>query len=240
MSEQNILNPSATSLLNFDWGYTEGLPEMRSVWQAMSGKAYARRQMARGRIYDLAWNKRDLTTKHSLQQWERQYENDFFTLADWERGRYFSGRFDGPLSYSPAGNNAYNIRGRFIELPGLAVYQYPSNWSRDAVFLEERNGFGEDLVKYTGTWTVANPETNTHGGGWAFSNTTNDIAEILYFGYGFRYWCKKQDNLGIVEISLDGIMQGTVDLYDPALHPNGVPTAALFSAPNVALGLHRV
>src|SRR6266851_6814134 len=101
MSEQNILNASATSLLNFDYGYTEGLPEMRSQFQAASGKMYARRQMGRGRVYDLAWNNRDLTTKHALQQWERQYENDFFSLQDFERTRYFSGRFEGPLTFSP-------------------------------------------------------------------------------------------------------------------------------------------
>ena len=114
MSEQNILNPSQTSLFNPDWGYTEGLPEMRSLFQAMSGKMYSRRQMGRGRVYDLAWNNRDQATKHSLQQWAQQYENDFFSLADWERSRYFCGRFEGPLTFSPAGNQRYNIRGRFI------------------------------------------------------------------------------------------------------------------------------
>src|SRR5713226_3702097 len=125
MSEQNILNPSATSLLNFDYGYTEGLPETRSLFQAASGKMFSRRQMGRGRVYDLAWNNRDLATKHALQQWAQQYENDFFSFADWERARYFSGRFEGPLIFNPVGNQKYNIRGRFIELPGLAMFQYP-------------------------------------------------------------------------------------------------------------------
>src|SRR5690349_13016344 len=194
MSEQNILNPSATSLLNVDWGYTEGLPEMRSVWQAMSGKIYSRRQMVRGRVYDLAWNKRDLATKHSLQQWERQYENDFFTLADWERSRYFSGRFDGPLSYSPAGFNQWNIRGRFVELPGLAMYQWPVNWGRDSIFLEERNGFGEDLVKLTGGWTYQSGDAPSHGGALYYSNGLNNTAEWSYFGYGYRLWARLANN----------------------------------------------
>jgi hypothetical protein len=163
MSEQNILNPSATSLLNFDWGYSEGLPETDSVWQAASGKDYSRLQLARGRTYELTWAKRDLATALALQQWERQYKRDFFTLVDWEKSRYFTGRFDGPLTYSPAGFNQWTIRGRFIELPGVAMFSYPTNWTRDAMFLEERNGFGEDLVKLGGTWAF-NQNASYHGG----------------------------------------------------------------------------
>lgn len=236
MSEQNILNPAATSLLNFDWGYDEGLPELREYFQADSGKEYSRRNIARGRIYNLAWNKRDLATKHALQQWEEQYKGDFFTLADWERGRYFSGRFDGPLSYSPSGNAAYNIRGRFVELPGLVMFNYPANWARDAAFLEERNGFGEDLIKLTGSWSYNSPAANAHGGADYLSNVTNDAAEWLYFGYGFQVWARKNPGHGIMEISQNGAVMGTADLYAAA----DTAAQAVFSNPNSPLGLYRI
>ncbi len=164
VSATDVLNPAQTSLLNPDWGYTEGLPEMRSLFQAASGKMYSRRQFGLGRAYDLAWNNRDLATKHALQQWAQQFENDFFSLADWERSRYFSGRFEGPLTFNPVGNQAYNIKGRFVELPGLLMSSWPSNYTRDAIFLEERNGFGDDLLKLTGTGWFFETVAGCHGG----------------------------------------------------------------------------
>jgi hypothetical protein len=211
VSEQNILNPAQTSLFNPDWGYTEGLPETRSLFQAASGKMYSRREFGLGRVYDLAWNNRDLATKHALQQWAQQYENDFFSLADWERARYFSGRFEGPLTFNPAGNQKYNIKGRFIELPGLALFSYPTNWARDAIFLEERNGFGEDLLKVTGTWTYSNTGTALtlgHGGAYYYSNTTGDTAQWAYFGYGHRVWSIKAPDAGILNYTVTRIRDG--------------------------------
>jgi len=242
MSEQNILNPTQASLFNPDFGYTEGLPEMRLNFQAASGKLFSRRQFARGRAYELAWNDRDLATKHTLQQWERQYENDFFTLADWERARYFSGRFEAPLIFTPAANEKYNIRGRFIELPGQALFAYPSNWARDAIFLEERNGFGEDMVKLTGTWVYDNTDFNWHGGAHYQSAITNDTAEWIYFGHGFRFWSVKAVSLGIVEVTATRVSSGAVaqvtnvDLYNAT----EIPAAALLTATNFLLDLYRV
>jgi hypothetical protein len=243
VSEQNILNPTAASLLNFDYGYSEGLPETRSLFQAMSGKMNARRQMGRGRVYDLAWNSRDLATKHTLQQWAQQYENDFCSLADWERGRYFSGRFDGPLIFSPSGNQKYNIRGRFIELPGLALFSYPTNWTRDAIFLEERNGFGEDLLKLVGTWTYG-AGSGAHGGFRYINSNTNttETAEWLYFGYGFRLWEETGPNLGIVSLSVTRLRDGSVvqGATDIDCYAAGSASAMLFTLSSLALDSYRV
>ena len=242
MSEQNILNPAATSLLNPDWGYSEGLPETRAQWQARSGKLYSRREMGRGRVYDLAWNNRDLATKHTLQQWAQQYENDFFTLADWERGRYFSGRFEGPLAFSPSGNQQYNVRGKFVELPGLAMYGYPSAWTRDAIFIEERNGLGEDLLKLTGAWTYV-LSASDHGGAAYQSSTTNNTAEWVYFGYGCRVWALKEAHRGIMEVTVTRLRDGTivagptnVDTYSAV----GLDSSPLFTAQNLAFDSYRV
>lgn len=244
MSEQNILNPASTSLLNPDYGYSEGLPEMRSLFYAASGKTFTRQHFARGRTYDLAWNRRDKATMHALRQWARQYENDFFTLADWERSRYFSGRFQDPLVFNPAGNEQWTIKGVFEELTGLAMYTYPTDWTRDAAFLEERNGFGEDLVKLTGTWTYYSESGGRiHGGAMYWSQTTNDFIEWLYFGYGFRLWAPKESAGGIGEVIVtrprDGVQvlaPTNIDFYDAG----APPSAALLTKSDLGLDLYRV
>jgi hypothetical protein len=64
----------------------------------------------------------------------------------------------------------------------------------------------------------------------------SDAAEWLYFGYGFQVWAPKGPAMGIMQISLDSVVQGTVDLYAAAL----TASAALFTVTNVPLGTHRV
>jgi hypothetical protein len=54
--------------------------------------------------------------------------------------------------YQVVGNNQVTIDATFVVIPGLPLFQYPSNWGVDSIFLEERDGFGQDLVKLTGTW----------------------------------------------------------------------------------------
>jgi hypothetical protein len=151
MSEQNILNPTVGSDFNPDYGYSEGLPQMLSQFQAKSGKVIARQNLARGRVYDLQWQSRPKSTADALRTWEAQYRNDFFSYQDIERGRYFSGRFAGPPQISPAGFNKWNIQAQFVEIPGLPMFVYPASaalWTSsggtDSIFLEERDGFGNE------------------------------------------------------------------------------------------------
>ncbi len=244
MSEQNILNPVQGSVFGPDWAYSEGLPEMFGEFRSQLGKMFRRQLMLRGRVYDLQWNGRDKATMHTLRQWAEQYRNDFFSLQDFERSRYFSGRFDGELAISPVGNEQWNVRARFIELPGLAMYAYPSNWARDAAIFEERNGFGEDLVKLTGTWV---DDVNAlHHGGKAYLNAntnTSDKAEWIYFGYGFRLWAPKRSSWGILSLSATRVRDASsivaatdVDLYAAA----DTAAAVLFTQTNSALDLYRV
>jgi hypothetical protein len=244
MSEQNILNPTATSLFSPDYGFTEGLPELRTVLQAQSGKMFMRRQRGAGRVYQLGWKSRSSATANALRQWEEQYRNDFFSFADWIRGRYFSGRFQAPLSFGPTGNEQFDIKGIFEELPTVNLFQYPANWGVDSVFLEERNGFGEDLVKLVGTWTFA-ADANAHGGAYysdANTNTT-DAAEWVYFGYGCRVWAQTAANLGKMTVTVTRVRDGnvmagptTVDLYTAGT----VLSAPLFTQTNYPLDTYRV
>lgn len=421
MSEQNILNPSTTSPLNPDYSVKLTDPQIVARWQARSGKPYFRRLAARGLVWDLTWGKRMFADYQTLRQWFYQYENDYFTFADYDQNptRYYTGMFADQPTHSRDANNQVTINAQFVVVPTLPMFQYPSNWNADAIFLEERTGFG-DLVKLTGSnwdhrdknyllwsqdfenavwsiggglvvtadnatapdgtttadkitgggstsssviqsvgtlaaefyvlsifalagtssqiaiglwdntanafitvtptivsgpgstsntgqvlvsglssssWTRVQLATNAplpaghsflvfvysdgaavstktnfiwgsqleiaraattytattsaavvlsapasnsnyHGGSAYFDVGTNvaDAAEWLYFGYGFQLWSPKGPDMGIVKVSLDGVVFGTVDLYAAAL----TASAVVWTQTNVALGVHRV
>lgn len=245
MSEQNVLNPTQTSVFNPDWGYTEGLQEMRSVLQMQSGNIFTRLQQGLGRVYDLAWNGRDLATKLAFQNWENQYRDDYFTLADYDSGRYFTGRFDSPLSYSPRGNAQYDIKGRFVELPGKPMFAYPNNWNRDAIFMEERNSAGEDLLKLLtpANWTYS-VFGWAHGGAGYVCNVANETAEWVYFGYGYQLWAPKDPSRGIVGILVtrvrDGVGVAGENLFDQYSASSAVPSAVVDTRTNFPLDFYRV
>lgn len=245
MSEQNILNPTAGSELSPDYGYSEGLPQMLAQFQAKSGSVVARQLLARGRVYDLVWGSRLKSTADALRQWEAQYRNDFFTYQDIDRGRYFSGRFAAPPTISESGNNKWDIRAQFVEIPGLPMFQSPGEislatsgtlWETDAKFLEERDGFGNTLVKLTGTWNLRTDALGQHGSGCYISSTIGDTAEILYYGYGYRLWAPTRADSGKVTVSVDGVVLATYDQYSAA----NLPSAPFNVDSSRALGFHRV
>ncbi len=245
MSEANILNPSADSLLNPRYGYVGTKPELLDMTEADSGKVIARNARVRGRIFDLTWERVPLATMHSILQWEEQYQLGFFTFVEWERTRYYSGHFAAPLSYVPEGNEAWTIRGQFKELPGKPMNTYPSNWSRDAIFLEERDDNGDDLIKQTGTWTYGSGDANSHGGArHTYPNAdTTGKAEWVYAGYGCRIWGKKANDLGIFNARVTRVRDGTVMAGPTAVdqyNSSTLASAALFTSASQALDRYRV
>jgi hypothetical protein len=236
MSEVNLLNATLGDGTSPDYGYVEQLPpEILAAAQMQDGALYTRRANARGRIIDLVWNARLQADCDRIRQWEAQYEQGFFTYADYERTRYYSGKFASPLQYSPAGFNKWNVKGQFVELPGRAMYQYPTNWARDAIMLDDTDDFGNVRWKFTGAWGQYSG-VEPFGGSDYFVNVTNSSAEMIYFGYGFRVWARKQGNLGQMSISLDGTLLTTVDLYNAA----AIAAAVVYTNANVSLGFHRV
>jgi hypothetical protein len=399
MSEQNILNPTSSSQLNPQYPLPMDDPQIISRWQAKSGKPFARYMFARGMVMQLHWEKVPFTTYYALRQWFNQYERDFFTYADFDSNRYYSGQFMDQPHYEVVGNNQVSISANFVVIPGLPLFQYPSNWGVDSIFYEERDGFGQDLVKLTGTWdrqdknyllfseqfntapwagetnvtvtpnnqtdplggntadTIATGVTAAQGivqisamnartgfqvtfsvwlkaaantnativvdrtgaadvasqaivvtnawqrfsithnatwtgtnavraiiritnaassifawgaqlefgtaattytqttaavavllapgadanqhGGYAYFNVgtlTTDAGEWKYFGYGFRLWAYKGPDMGIVQVFLDGVSQGTIDLYAAA----ATAAAVVLTVQNVVLGDHRI
>ncbi len=235
MSEQNILNPTASSQMNPTYPIRHKDPQIIASWQPRSGKPSQRYMMARGMEFQLHWEKVQFSTYLSLRQWFRQYERDFFSYFDIDDNRYYSGQFLAEPQMERVGNNQVNISATFVAVPTLPQFQYPSNWGVDSIFIEERDGFGSDLVKLTGTWTFQ-AVAQANGGGEYFSITTNDIAEWQYFGYGFRLWSIKDVSRGIFQVILDGIDRGVADCFNASL----LASAPVFAVTNVNLGLHRV
>jgi hypothetical protein len=244
MSEANILNALATSVLHPDYGIPEALPDMFARAQMRSGEYYARRTLVRGRYFDLGWIARPRADNDLLRQWAAQYEGGWFTYYDIERARYYSGCFDGPLAHSTDANEQVTAHGRFLELPRKALFAYPTNWARDAIFIEERDDDGNDVPTKTGVWTYA-ANANAHGGAELTSTNLNttDKCELVYFGYGFRFWARKDVNLGIGSLAVTSQSTGAVelaatnvDLYAAA----PAAAAALFTKSDLPLDLHRV
>jgi hypothetical protein len=148
----DILNLQSGSELNPDFSYVEDLPELRSGFQAQSGKMYSRQQVSRGRLIEMAWADREQDNADVLRQFAHQHENGYFFYKDWERNRYYSGRFLGPLRFSPTKHNNVTITGTFVEIPGLDMWEYPTDFDRDGIILEEIDDFYQSNVKLTGTW----------------------------------------------------------------------------------------
>ena len=243
MSEQNILNPSATSLLNPDYAYTVQDASAIGIHRPVSGAPLSRVLQGRGRVFELTWAKRPLATKKALEQWERKYRTDFFSYYDIENGRYYSGKFLGPLQISPAKYEQWDIKGQFEEFSGLAMYAYPGDvapidrrnpnvqpWVDQGVYIPVRDGKGANVVKLTGTWFLDGTPSNGY-----FSDELNATAEWLYFGYGVRIWSGLRIDAGQFEWHVDGVSLGTVNCYN--VSNTFEPVEAKFDLP---LGWHRV
>lgn len=235
MSEQNILNPLPTSPLNPDYPFSvPPLPDPTEA-QMLGGQMVARHTQVAGRTIPLTWSKMSQDSADALRQWHRQYRQGFFSLYHSGWGRYFSGRFV-QMDIQEAGYLNWSAAATFVELPKVAMYAWPQNWSRDAIFIEETDDFFSDNVALAGTGWTRVASGSAHGGYQYISAVTNATAEWQYFGYGFRFWAEKYSDRGIAEISLDGTVLGTVDLYSSG----AVTAAALLTKYDVPLGLHRV
>lgn len=64
----------------------------------------------------------------------------------------------------------------------------------------------------TGTWT-AESDTRYSGGAARYSNTAGSTMDMTFTGTGVRVICARGEYGGIVRVYIDGVDQGTVDLY---------------------------
>jgi hypothetical protein len=239
--ETDRLNPTQTHVYNPTYSYRLE-DEDDLLFQPRSGSMYMREVDVRGCVYSLQWLNMQASDALGLRNWDQQFRRGFFSYQDFDRSRYFSGRFLNKLKLEAIGNNNYNVAGIFIEIPNLAMFAYPSVWGTpNSIFWEQNDDFGNAITKQTGVWT---PGTNANAHGSAtdeLSNTnlnTTDMIELEYIGYGFRLWSRKDTNLGIYSVStkVNGIAEvapTNVDLYAAA------PAAAAAVYTNASLKLAR-
>lgn len=180
--------------------------------------------------------------KQLIEQFYDQFRGKFFSFHDpvWGKKpdgtdleRYFSVKFAGEPSYSLLRNQIWKVEWQLVDRIGAPLFQYPDpDEGHVTAFQEESDGF-----VVAGTWTSAAAGTASAGNEKSNTNlNTTDQFSWVYGGYGFRLYARKDTNLGIMEVLLDGISLGTVDLYAAAAAGAGIVLVKL----DVPLGLHTV
>ncbi|MCI0402494.1 MAG: hypothetical protein L0212_03090 [Acidobacteria bacterium] len=233
----------ATDIFPVEADYT--LPEqviggaVRAV--AESGRVFQRLKKAPQRLFELELRRRPTFEAAQVRDWHARFQKDYFIFrhkvyADNGAAyveRDFPVTFAAEPDYELLHNEAWDVRVRLLEAVGVALSSYPDPAAgHDSHFLEETAGFAT-----AGAWT-SGAHTNAHGGAEKTNPNTNttDRFRFVYAGYGFRLWTRKANNLGIVEVLLDGTSLGNVDLYNASAQA----AAALLTKLDVPLGLHVV
>lgn len=234
MSEQNILNPTATSIYNPDYPVPiPPLPDPDEV-QMRDGRVYARYNALVGREFDLVWADALPSTADYLRQWAQQYRGDYFSYYDVQRDRYYTGRFKGgSVKVVDTQYNKSTVQGTFQELPGVPMYLYPQNWARDAILIAPKNSWGY-VVDLTGAWSWGTSPTKSTQ--LLNSNSAGASCTFRYFGYGFRVWSVKSPDAGILTVTGDGNLLATLDMYAASLAWQQIA----LTIPAAVLGWHTV
>ena len=219
--------------------WTEGV--IRSF--SDSRRQFARLKSAPQRFWNLEFRSRPTSEKDQVISFYRRLEKSYFRWAHKVYSilsgayviRYFPVEFAGPPATELVANNCWDLRVVLVEAVGrpLPAAMYPDPTAgHPSVFQEET-----ELTKTQGTWTQQS-QGNAHGGAEKTNANTNttDYALWVYAGYGFRLWARKANNLGILQLFLDDVSLGNVDLYAATAQA----AAAIHSKLDVPLGLHRV
>lgn len=230
------------------WDYPLDVPTIDGVLRqkAGDGSIQSRIQLPDVRLFELA--RRDATTdeREQIEAFHRRLQAGFFRFDHkvWVddggtlRTRSFPVMFAGPPQVGLAHNQSWPITVTLIEAVGkpLPAGSYPDPaLGFTSFFIEEDDP--QRAVALAGSWT-ANPSAFHHDGD-AFINpntNTSDAFQFIYAGYGFLLWSAKFNNKGIVEVFLDEVSLGTVDLYAAA----STSSAPLLTKLDVPLGIHRV
>ncbi len=151
--------------------------------------------------------------------------------------RFFPVQFVGEPEDELAGYDTYEVRLLLQETAGegLLDYQYPDPLDGiETGFLEENDSLAAILA---GTWNLIG-DSKAHGENHRTNANTNttDAFQWTYWGYGFRLWAKKNTNLGIAQVFLDGASLGNVDFYSAS----NDESAPVLTKLDVALALHTV
>jgi len=210
---------------------------------ADSGRSFERLKRAPQRLFELDFRARPTSELTQLLAWWRRFERDFFIFEHKVHslnaeqtahlGRFFAVVFAGPPEYELVGNEAHDVRLRLVEAVGRPLNSYPDPVAgHESVFLEEDKG-----SVTAGVWTQTT-QAAAHGGAERTNTNLNttDAFQWVYAGYGFRLWSRRAADFGIVEVLLDGVSLGNLDLYSASAQV----AQPLFAKLDVPLGLHTL
>lgn len=112
----------------------------------------------------------------------------------------------------------------------------------DSLFYQMNNSIStipldnaDSSLIYTGTWET---ESNSgyYGGTAKYSNIASDNIQFTFTGTGINLYFTKAPTMGICEIFLDSVSQGTFDIYSSSL----VFKSKVFSITNLTNGDHTI
>ena len=69
------------------------------------------------------------------------------------------------------------------------------------------------LLRYQGTWATLSGSYYS-GGSYAYTKTVGSSLKVTFYGTSIDYIARKSSNQGSAQITLDGVSQGTVSLYN--------------------------
>ncbi len=247
MSERDVLNPNPSvweedieDSMTPDYGLTRKRPLTQGLKKAVGGTPYTRDLANTGHTFSLSWIGRTWKCVQRLKRWQEQFEDDFFTIIDWDGGkRHYVGRFTSEVEHTEGGNQNWNVMNvRFEEIPTVSMLKYPNDWAGDGVIRYPRNGFGDQKLAVNGTW-VETARVFSGVGKNTFDNsgaTAGDWAQYEYRGYGFRLRMLMGPEYGPCSVYLDGVLLGTASCNAAA----EMGPQIVFTKENVSLDLHRV
>jgi hypothetical protein len=250
LAETDILNPvrGITRELQDSMNPNQGWQRTRKSTLATAkpsfGRPYTRETANSGHTYTLNYTRRNLAVSERLKQFFEAYEQDFFTLIDWDNGRHYVGRFVGDMPQSFVANGRYTSQGwTFEELPSCPMLQYPESFERWGITLRPFDGWGDQKAA-TNSANWIRPVAVLQPDGTSiqprqlgnFNPAAGDWATMEYRGYGLRVWALQGPEYGIATVTLDGVQVAEVDLFAGA----EMGPQIIYENTQVPLDIHRV
>lgn len=250
MAETDILNcvqgfdRTLQDSMNPNQGWQRTRTSTLAVAKPAFGQPWTRETSNGGHVYTLNFTRRNLAVTERLKMFYEQFEDDFFTLIDWDNGRHYVGRFTGEMPQSFVSNGRYSSTGwKFEEIPGCPMVQYPQEWYRWGVVKRPFDGFGSPRVATnSANWTRPAAVANDVG----FMVQPNQIQNLNpvggdtltfeYRGYGFRIWADQGPNYFGANLTVDG--QFVTPLNINAAVEMGIQN--VYENTSMPLDIHRV
>lgn len=98
-------------------------------------------------------------------------------------------------------------------------------------------GTGNNQNTFSGTWAQGT-KTGMYQGDYSYSNTTGSYVEFKGYFYKLDLITEVYPSHGIVNVTVDGVSDGTIDMYNA--NPAGLQQYLAYSTGNLTEGIHTV